>query len=51
MLLGDFGAEVTKVERIDGGDDTRSWGPPFWGEEGATFLALNRNKRSIALDI
>ena len=51
MLLGDFGAEVTKVERIDSGDDTRSWGPPFWGEEGATFLALNRNKRSIALDI
>lgn len=51
MLLGDFGAEVTKVERTEGGDDTRSWGPPFWGEEGVTFLALNRNKRSIALNI
>lgn len=51
MLLGDFGAEVTKVERVDEGDDTRSWGPPFWGGTGTAFLALNRNKRSLALDI
>jgi crotonobetainyl-CoA:carnitine CoA-transferase CaiB-like acyl-CoA transferase len=51
MLLGDFGAEVTKVERTEGGDDARSWGPPFWGGDGATFLALNRNKKSLALNI
>ncbi len=51
MILGDLGADVVKVERPDGGDDTRSWGPPYWGEESTTFLALNRNKRSVALDL
>ena len=51
MLLGDFGAEVIKIERPDGGDDTRSWGPLFWGKESTTFLAVNRNKRSVALDL
>ena len=51
MLLGDLGAEVIKVERPDGGDDTRGWGPPFVGEDAAYFLALNRNKRSIAIDL
>jgi crotonobetainyl-CoA:carnitine CoA-transferase CaiB-like acyl-CoA transferase len=51
MVLGDLGAEVIKVERPDGGDDTRQWGPP-WTEEGATYyLGLNRNKRSLALDL
>lgn len=50
-LLGDLGADVIKVERPDVGDDTRSWGPPYWGEESTTFLSLNRNKRSIALDM
>lgn len=51
MLLGDLGADVIKVERPGVGDDTRSWGPPYWGEESVTFLSLNRNKRSIALDM
>src|ERR1700742_4563509 len=50
MSLGDLGADVVKVERPDGGDDTRAWGPPFV-EEGATYyLGLNRNKRSVTLD-
>ncbi len=51
MLLADLGADVVKVERPDGGDDTRSWGPPFVGEDAAYFLSLNRNKRSMALDL
>ncbi|HEX2425375.1 MAG TPA: CoA transferase [Actinomycetota bacterium] len=51
MILGDLGADVVKVERPDGGDDTRGWGPPFVGEDAAYFLALNRNKRSIVLDL
>ncbi|GAA2288604.1 CoA transferase [Nonomuraea roseoviolacea subsp. roseoviolacea] len=51
MLLADLGADVVKVERPDGGDDTRSWGPPHAGGEATYFLAVNRNKRSIALDL
>ena len=51
MILGELGADVVKVESPDGGDDTRHWGPPFWGGEGPVFLAANRNKRSIALDL
>ncbi|MEA2286159.1 MAG: hypothetical protein QOJ21_2202 [Solirubrobacteraceae bacterium] len=51
MTLGDLGAEVVKVERPDGGDDTRAWGPP-WSAEGSTYhLGLNRNKRSVTLDL
>jgi crotonobetainyl-CoA:carnitine CoA-transferase CaiB-like acyl-CoA transferase len=50
MLLGDFGADVVKVERPKTGDQSRGWGPPFVGSESAYFLAANRNKRSIALD-
>ena len=51
MTLGDLGADVVKVEHPDGGDDTRAWGPP-WHAEGATYyLGLNRNKRSVTLDL
>src|SRR5215217_4531844 len=51
MLLGDLGADVVKVERPDGGDDTRAWGPPWRGEDATYYLGLNRNKRSLALDL
>jgi len=52
MMLGDLGAEVIKVERPDGGDETRSWGPPFDARGQATyFLSVNRNKRSVVLDL
>jgi succinate--hydroxymethylglutarate CoA-transferase len=51
MMLGDMGAEVIKVEPPSGGDDTRGWGPPFVGGESAYFLAANRNKRSMTLNL
>jgi crotonobetainyl-CoA:carnitine CoA-transferase CaiB-like acyl-CoA transferase len=51
MLLGDLGADVVKVERPDGGDDTRAWGPPWREGEATYYLGLNRNKRSLALDL
>lgn len=51
QILGDLGADVIKVERPEVGDDTRRWGPPFWEGEGCTFTALNRNKRSVVLDL
>eukprot|EP00123_Amoebidium_parasiticum_P014948 comp22717_c1_seq1/m.35282 comp22717_c1_seq1/g.35282 ORF comp22717_c1_seq1/g.35282 comp22717_c1_seq1/m.35282 type:complete len:131 (-) comp22717_c1_seq1:1468-1860(-) len=50
MMLGDLGAEVIKVERPDGGDDTRAWKPPDIHGESAYFLCVNRNKKSIAVD-
>ncbi|XP_037693055.1 succinate--hydroxymethylglutarate CoA-transferase isoform X1 [Choloepus didactylus] len=51
MNLGDLGAEVIKVERPGVGDDTRTWGPPFVGTESTYFLSVNRNKKSIAVNI
>ena len=51
MMLGDMGADVIKVEPPGTGDDTRTWGPPFVGGEAAYFLGLNRNKRSITLNM
>lgn len=51
MMLGDMGADVIKVEPVGAGDDTRAWGPPFAGGESAYFLGVNRNKRSVTLDL
>ena len=58
QLLGDYGADVVKVERPGAGDDTRHWGPPWLqepangrGRESAYFLATNRNKRSLTIDL
>ncbi|TXL73919.1 CoA transferase [Vineibacter terrae] len=50
-ILADMGADVIKVEKADGGDDARLWGPPFVGDDSAMFHANNRGKKSITLDI
>ena len=51
MNLADLGADVIKVETIIGGDETRAWGPPFAGTESAYYLGVNRNKRSLAVNL
>ncbi|OGA25684.1 MAG: CoA-transferase [Betaproteobacteria bacterium RIFCSPLOWO2_02_FULL_67_26] len=51
QMLGDMGADVIKVEPPGAGDDTRTWGPPFIGGESAYFLGVNRNKRSLTLNM
>jgi succinate---hydroxymethylglutarate CoA-transferase len=51
QTLGDMGAEVIKVEPPGAGDDTRTWGPPFAGGESAYFMGVNRNKRSLTLNM
>ena len=51
MVLGDLGADIIKVERPGRGDDTREWGPPSVGGESAYFLCINRNKRSIGVNL
>lgn len=53
MILGDLGAEILKIERPGAGDEARKWGPPFVGasEEACYFIALNRNKKSVCIDI
>ena len=51
MMLGDMGADVIKIEPPESGDDTRRWGPPFIGDESAYFLGVNRNKRSLTLNL
>ena len=51
MLLADMGADVVKVEKPGGGDDTRRMGPPFINGESAAFLGINRNKRSVVVDL
>jgi crotonobetainyl-CoA:carnitine CoA-transferase CaiB-like acyl-CoA transferase len=49
MLLGDYGADIVKIERPGSGDDARQWGPPFLQGESLWFLSVNRNKRSVTL--
>src|SRR5260370_17466537 len=51
MMLGDMGADVIKIEPPGSGDDTRGWGPPFIAGESAYFLGINRNKRSLPLNM
>ncbi|MCL5942613.1 MAG: CoA transferase [Actinobacteria bacterium] len=51
MMLADLGADVVKVERPGSGDETREWGPPWAGTESAYYLCVNRNKRSLTLDL
>jgi crotonobetainyl-CoA:carnitine CoA-transferase CaiB-like acyl-CoA transferase len=49
-ILGDLGADVIKIEKAEG-DDARSWAPPYWGDASALFQSLNRNKRSVVVNL
>ncbi|MGA2402545.1 MAG: CaiB/BaiF CoA-transferase family protein [Syntrophobacteraceae bacterium] len=51
MMMGDLGADITKIELPEAGDDTRHWGPPEAGGEAAYYLCLNRNKRSVTVNM
>ncbi|MFB9125784.1 CoA transferase [Paraburkholderia dipogonis] len=51
QLLADLGADVTKIEKVGAGDDTRAWGPPFLDGESLWYLSVNRNKASVTLDV
>ncbi|KAL3207659.1 hypothetical protein MRX96_010130 [Rhipicephalus microplus] len=51
MILGDLGAEIIKIERPGVGDETRNWGPPFLEDQSCYFLSVNRNKKSVAVDL
>ena len=51
MMLGDLGAEIIRVERPGTGDETRHWGPPWAGDQSAYYLSINRNKKSITVDL
>src|SRR5262245_53906293 len=51
QILGDLGAEVLKLERPGGGDETRGWGPPFIDDLSAYYLSCNRRKRALTLDL
>jgi crotonobetainyl-CoA:carnitine CoA-transferase CaiB-like acyl-CoA transferase len=51
MILSDLGADVIKVEDTAGGDDTRHWGAPYHGDDAAYYHSVNRNKRSVAVDL
>lgn len=51
VMLGDMGARIIKIETPDGGDDTRGWGPPFVNDESTYFMAVNRNKQSLTLNL
>ncbi|XP_038076832.1 succinate--hydroxymethylglutarate CoA-transferase-like [Patiria miniata] len=51
MILGDLGADIIKVEKPGSGDDTRLWGPPFVEDQSCYFLSINRNKKSICVDL
>src|SRR5438067_13488477 len=51
LMLGDMGADVIKIELPGSGDETRQWGPPFVNGESSYFMSVNRNKRSVVLDL
>ena len=51
LILKDLGAKIIKVEKPNGGDDVRTWGPPFIGSDSSAFVQLNRNKEKIITDL